>query len=335
MTAQVFEINKALESARLNPLEEVERPPTIISIDGKSCMTAGSLSMVIGKAKARKGFLLGAIAATAASGSCSIEGLHCNWINGRNGVLYFDTEQGEYWGHVAFKRIIKAIGLDNPPNLQYYNLQQYTPAQRLEMVDKTIMEHPNLLLVIIDGVRDLISSINDEAQATEIASNVLRWCACKQIHVVNVLHQNKSDLNARGHVGTELINKSETTFSVTKEKNDETVSTVNTEFSRDISIPAFSFMVGGDGLPYRSDPVEATQGRKKSQMVENLSFVFQGNRTLSYSQLCSEYSEVSGLSTPTAKRHLSEATKTLLLKKDPTGAYRLNLSFSDDENDPF
>jgi len=331
MTDQVFEINKALESARLNPLEEVERPPTIISIDGKSCMTAGSLSMVIGKAKARKGFLLGAIAATAASGSCSIEGLHCNWINGRNGVLYFDTEQGEYWGHVAFKRIIKAIGLDNPPNLQYYNLQQYTPAQRLEMVDKTIMEHPNLLLVIIDGVRDLISSINDEAQATEIASNVLRWCACKQIHVVNVLHQNKSDLNARGHVGTELINKSETVFSVTKVRSDETISTVNQEFSRDMNIPSFSLMVGEDGLPYRSDQVEAAQGRRTEEMINIFKDCFPGMVSLGYNDLRQEYLERAGISIPTAQRHIKKALELKILKRDNSGIYSLNSNFNDEE----
>ena len=335
MTTPPFDVNTALNSSRLNPLEKVEMPPTIISINGRSCMTAGSSSMVIGKAKSRKGFLLGAIAATAASGSCSIEGMHGNWINGRKDVMIFDTEQGAYWGHVAFKRIIKAIGCDNPANLQYFNLQQFTPVQRLKMIDEAIMKHKSLLLVIIDGIRDLISSINDENQATEMASNVLRWCSQKQIHIVNVLHQNKADLNARGHIGTELINKSETVFSVTKERSDETISTVNQEFSRDMNIPSFSFMVGEDGLPYRSDQVEAAQGRKKSQMGENLSFLFKRNRALSYRQLCEEYCEISGLSIPTAKRHLSEATKNLLLKKDHTGVYRLNLTFSDDENDPF
>ena len=63
-----------------------------------------------------------------------------------------------------------------------------------------------------------------------------------------MLHQNKGDFNARGHIGTELINKAETTISVTPQKNED-VSKVEIEFCRNKAFEPFAFCVNDKGLP--------------------------------------------------------------------------------------
>lgn len=47
----------------------------------------------------------------------------------------------------------------------------------------------------------------------------MQWTDDRQIHIHTILHQNKNDENARGHIGTELNNKAETVMQVEVDKN--------------------------------------------------------------------------------------------------------------------
>ena len=325
-----FNPAEALKLSLLDPSSQVDAPPTILTINGKSCMKARSLSVLIGKAKARKGFFINAIVTAAASGRCSVDGIEGKFNNGKSGVIVFDTEQGAYWAQLAHKRIIKAIGTERPPNLQYYDLQQYTPAQRLEMVNAAITEHENLSMVVIDGIRDLISSINDEVQATEMCSNILRWCATKEIHVVTVLHQNKNDQNARGHIGTELINKAETVISIAKEK-DETISTVKLEFSRDRDFQPFSFCIDDEGLPRLSDYEQPATTKKKEDDISRFQYVFKDHPRLNNALVVKKYMEASGWIESTANKHIATALVSGIIVKDEQGNYSLPKTESENE----
>ena len=64
--------------------------------------------------------------------------------------------------------------------------------------------------VVIDGIRDLVYDINSPSEATCVISKLMQWTDEYQIHLHTILHQNKSDENARGHIGTEINNKAET-----------------------------------------------------------------------------------------------------------------------------
>ena len=64
-------------------------------------------------------------------------------------------------------------------------------------------------IVILDGIKDLITDINDAVQATHIMEHLMALAQRYNCCIVNVLHQNKSeaDRNMRGSIGTELTNK--------------------------------------------------------------------------------------------------------------------------------
>jgi hypothetical protein len=318
-----FNPSDALKSALLDPSKEVDHPPAVIKIGGVPCMTAGSFSVVIGRAKARKGFFVGAIAAAAAIGSCSIDGIRGEFNNGKTGVIYFDTEQGSYWSHIAYKRIIRAIGTERPANLSYYDLQQYTPAERVQMITAAIEGNDKLSLVVIDGVRDLIQSINDESEATGITSKILKWVSQKHVHIICLLHQNKNDFNARGHIGTELINKAESTLSVTKEK-DETISTVKQDYCRGENFAPFSFMVDPEsGLPVLTELSERPTTNKSEKRNTVFTHVLAGKGKVKHSWLQSQYMEATGLSKRSAIDHITGACIDGILGKDESGNYYL------------
>lgn len=330
---QPFDPAEALKASLLDPKLQVEKPPTIITINGQSCMTAGSFSVIIGRAKAGKGFFTGSVTAAAASGSCTLDGIKGAFNNGKTGVIYFDTEQGAYWGQIAHKRIVKSIGEFVPHNMQYHDLQRYTPSQRLQIIETAISDRDDISVVVIDGIRDLISSINDEAQATEMTSHILRWCATKKIHVVCILHMNKNDFNARGHIGSELINKAETVISVTKEKKDW-ISTVKQEYCRDKEFTLFSFSVDDDGLPRLADQVEPPAVTKRNdEELKRFGFVFKEHIKMNYAMTVEKYMEASGLKDSGAKKHIAAALVSGIIIKDDQGNYSLADTQKTESND--
>jgi len=210
--------------------------------------TLGNFSLVIGKAKSRKSFFIN-IAVSAATKQDLILGRYNSDLpKNQQMVVYFDTEQGKYHVQLALKRICRQTKIDKPKNLQVYHLRALEPRKRLEVIEAVIYNNANIGFVVIDGIRDLVTSINDEEQATNVSSKLLKWTEEKDIHIVTVLHQNKSDNNARGHLGTELMNKSEIVLSVTKQKGNEDISIVQPEQCRNKEPETFAFQII-DGLP--------------------------------------------------------------------------------------
>ena len=82
----------------------------------------------------------------------------------------------------------------------------------------------------------------------------------RQIHIHTVLHQNKNDEHARGHVGTELNNKAETVMQIEPDKDDKSTSVVEVIHSRDREFEPFAFQVNDDSLP---ELVESYQPQKR------------------------------------------------------------------------
>ena len=119
---------------------------------------------------------------------------------------------------------------------------------------------PDLGLVIIDGIRDFIHDINSPGESTDVISKFMQWTDDRQIHIHTVLHQNKNDEHARGHVGTELNNKAETVMQIEPDKDDKSISVVEAIHSRDREFEPFAFRVNDDSLP---ELVESYQPQKR------------------------------------------------------------------------
>ena len=267
---ETVDINKnlALEKLRINPLSDIIEPPVVISIDSAPTMTVGNFSLINGKAKSGKTFFLGAIVAAFLYVLTQLDKIAGQPQNGKNIALYFDTEQSPFHATRTIKRICSLTGLTNPKNLFAYGLRPLSPKERLEAIEEKISTTENIGLVVIDGIRDLLSTgINDEAEATSLTSKFLKWTALYEIHLIVLLHQNKTDQNARGHIGTELLNKAETTLSITKEKSG--VFVVSCEYSRDVAFDDFAFTIT-DGLPVTADlPAEGQMKSKNPQGISD------------------------------------------------------------------
>jgi len=284
--------NSILKSDQVFP-----EPPVCTKIIGEYgdeiFSTLGNFSVLIAPPKVGKTY-------AAAGFVISILKKEFLYINGtlsenRNSILWVDTEQGKHEGVKILKLISREVtGDDNtqPENFYYYNFRPYNNAVKLELTDYLITNSSNIGFVVIDGVRDFVSSINNEIEATQIAEKLLKWTETKNIHILTILHQNKGDGNARGHLGTEMMNKAETVAKIERRDQDGTrVTVIKPEFVRHGEFEEFGFTVK-DG---RIEKVEISKGyQPKSpkpneltvhQLQDVLSNVFSDVKAYTYSKL--------------------------------------------------
>ena len=268
---QIQEIAKA---SKLDLKTDAEKPPHCLWIDGQPVFGLGDSSTTIGKAKSRKTFATGLLVASLV-GNTDIQGrIRGGLPEDKQTVILFDTEQSSYYAQRSARRIYGLLDKnhyhDTLPNFHVYSLRPFTPQERLQIIEYLIYNTPNLGFVVIDGIRDLITSINDEEQATMITSKLLKWSTERMIHINCILHMNKGDNNARGHVGTELMNKSLTVLGVNKLEKNEDYSTIEPIATRDKEFNPLVFGIDEEGLPYilsdnDADALKTKTGREKAK----------------------------------------------------------------------
>lgn len=262
-------LKKELKKYRVSTFEDLKPPEIAWGMFNKDCSkfiilgTLGNFSLIIGKAKSRKSFFISIITAVASS-SKSINQYKNRLPKKKKQVLYFDTEQGKYHVQLALKRICKQINIENPKHLKVYGLRSLNPSERLALIEYAIYKNNEVGFIVIDGIKDLITSINDEKEATDIASKLLKWTEERNIHIVCVLHQNKGDNNARGHLGSELTHKAETVLSVTKSQEEKNISIVEAEMCRNEEPEVFAFEII-NGLPVQVEDYEERVNTKKKK----------------------------------------------------------------------
>ena len=312
----VIERNKKLDEhlskARINPSEEIQEPPVCLQVVEDDTLidvcTLGNFSLAIGKAKSRKTFLVTLLFSI-------VTGHQTNKFSGglpieKNAGIYFDTEQGRFHVLRLLKRICKLTGKEKPTNITVYSLRKYAPSDRLALIERAIYNASDLGFVVIDGIRDLVTSINDEEQATIIATHLLKWTEELNIHIMTILHQNKADNNARGHLGAELTNKAETVLSITKQDDDKSISIAAAEYCRDKDFDPFAFTINIEGLP------EIVEGQEKPTSYKGKKNIVQelGDKNI-YSLLTESFSKADKLKYAELMRQIKlAANKTL--KKD-------------------
>lgn len=202
--------SEELMSYRITP--ETELPPLefLFRMNGTECFPLSELVANTGKAKSGKTLFLSIVMACCLKKNVlGLERIRDNPIR----VLWYDTEQSaQSTQQILVKRIIP-LSISPPTSdindsFFVFNVRGIGWERRRELLVTAIYEfRPDL--VIVDGVKDLITDINDGTQATMVVEDQMGLAQTYNCCIVDVLHQNKSDTdrNMRGWIGTELTNK--------------------------------------------------------------------------------------------------------------------------------
>ncbi len=281
-------LSSLIEKAKVDPYKPIQEPPAILSIAGVPLGSFGNFSCVTGKPKSRKTFFLSLLCAAVLDEQNIFPQME-SMLKGRK-VIHFDTEQSRYHTHAVARRVIDLV--NKPEKTGNYEMYCLRPVadKNLEIIESVIKATDNLGLVIIDGVADLINGYNDEEQASMIVKKLLKWTAEKDIHLITVIHQNKADRYAKGHLGSYILQKAETVLEV-KRENNPAISTVTPTHSRGRDIEPFSFSIDENGLPFIVDDTGKPTIKKNPHdydLKENrelIEAVFEGYSELSWRSL--------------------------------------------------
>lgn len=215
--------------------------------DKTPVMSLGNISTTIGGAKSKKTFYSTMIASSFCG--CDKFALNGNLL-GRK-LLYVDTEQSKYHVQKILARV-KVLS-NNLNDIDIISLRDFDSQDLRLAIIEYILRNNKLKysIVIIDGIVDLVKDYNNLAECSRIVSKLMSWSSIYNLHINNIVHVNKNSPHARGHLGNELMNKSETIFRV--HKDDEVFSTVSCEASRNKGFKKFTFRIDQDGLPKRDE----------------------------------------------------------------------------------
>ena len=252
------EIDILLQRSMIDFNIPVAKPPVIMRIKAQMgtgtgysrVFTLGNFSAITGKSKSKKTFLTSMFIASSLHGGYYGRVFESDLPEGRRGVLLFDTEQSNYDAYITAKRVPEMLGYFDD-NFQAFDLREFSPLERCRLIERALEKAQNSIsYVVIDGIADLAMAINDEIEASRVVSLLMKWTKLYNIHITLVIHQNKNDEYATGHLGSAILKKAECIISVKKDLTNSNRSEVDCTLIRGArDFDKFSFEINEQGLP--------------------------------------------------------------------------------------
>ncbi|MEJ7766542.1 MAG: AAA family ATPase [Chitinophagaceae bacterium] len=293
-------------------------------------LTLKSFSLWQGKQKSKKTTALALIVAAVICGRInSLDGIKFEGSL-EGSVLFFDNEQGESYAARTMKLILKLAGLETSPKSIYCDLREFSPNERKKIIEAGIMATPDVKLVVIDGLVDLLTDFMDAGEGHITITEILKLCSAYNIHVAGVLHQNKADKNARAHVGTISSQKCEIEITTEVDPDDKSRSIVSCINSRGLPFEPFAIRWDKGSLPcICQDWTTITNSDSKANKNYKLSkeivaMVFKPFTALSNKEAVEGIMNAAKKSESTAKRMLKDYLGWSLVIKSQDGNYRIN-----------
>jgi len=261
-TKALSELDGIMMDALIDTNIPIEKPPIIMKVrqqvmehgsmrdyDSRT-FTLGNFSAITGKGKSKKTFLASMFLAVASSPGELYNKLVADIPEGKKHTILFDTEQSRYDAYITSLRIPK-IACADTPNFRAFSLREYSPMERCDIIEHVLKKYNGTAgFIMIDGIADLAKAINDEEEATRVSGLLLRWTKEYNCHICTIIHQNKNDNYATGHLGSSIIKKAECVITVEKDDSDRLVSHVRCDLIRGAAdFDDFSFEINDHGIP--------------------------------------------------------------------------------------
>ncbi len=134
-------------------------------------------------------------------------------------VIYINTEMTNS-DMVAFRdKICKNLQLTElPENLHLFHFLNLAPKDRVKLIEQVLERSADAHLVFIDGLADLVNSVNDEAECNLIIQTLQNLASTYNVAIIGVIHENRGNKSTRGHLGQQAERKCIASISVSKNK---------------------------------------------------------------------------------------------------------------------
>ena len=283
----------------LDPRENYPEPYYMLEYNGVPFSKIGGMGAMSGQKKNGKSFVFTELIAAIVGDGCErvqqyLPGLRVpertiDFLGHKPRALYIDTEMERLSSAKVMRRVhwlcdvdmnapfpedrFAVLWLKNMPR----NEDKRPYIQRFELI-KTAIEMIQPDVVFIDGLRDLVSSINDEEAGTTILDYFGSIAEERNLSIWLALHQNPSrnneveDAKMRGWIGTELGNKvSDTLVSIKTKTANGVTFTVKQQDARDKDLDDWKFEITDDagnlGVPRITNSGTNLPSKSKEQVT--------------------------------------------------------------------
>jgi len=251
------------EECTIDTSEVMEYPPTALSLGEKTIQakggditmpipigTYGNFSFVQAPPKSKKTFFVSLLASVYLSGGNNFGGKIKGHREGRC-LMHFDTEQGHWHAQRVFKRVQDMSTTKEVGCYHTYALRTIGYKERLLFIEHCLEQNKGKNgLVIIDGIADLVSDVNNLEESNLCVQKIMQLSAKYDCHIVTVIHSNYGSDKPTGHLGSFLEKKTENQIQLEVNTVNKEWITVSCKRSRGYAFETFSFSINEFGLPF-------------------------------------------------------------------------------------
>lgn len=283
---------KCLRDSHVSILEEYMQPnPYIYTVDNDEKLVIGSihnLSVLSGKAKVGKTILLNEVTSSAFLDQSVF---HYSEELSDKKIVYIDTEQSRNHSRLIIERIVRKTKKERKfleSRFELYNVTNLSQDVRVNVIEEKLYSDPDIRILIIDGIVDLVSNYNNPQEVSELMTKLLKWKDENPVHIMVVIHENKGNSLLRGHLGTELMNKAETIIGVSKTKD---IIKVKCKASRNKEFNEMAFNILDEGFlehisGFKDNKSEnSIESFTHEEHIELLTTVFENIEEMQYEEL--------------------------------------------------
>jgi hypothetical protein len=286
-------MQKLDEDCSVDLSENIEHPPTAISMGSYSISTKagikrypipigtyGNFSYISGQPKTKKSFLVSLLASVYLSKDGQNRyGANIRADRGDKCVVHFDTEQGKFHAQRVFRRPYEMNGDVDLGCYHTYSLRAIGYKTRIDFIEYKLQQLSDdgmdVGLVIIDGIADLVSDVNNIEESNLIVQKIMTWSSVYNCHIVLVVHLNHNSEKSTGHLGSFMTKKCETELLLTQNEGESEIISVKCKRSRNFSFKTFNFTVDDLGYPKVLDDVDdivPNEPQEKSRWQKQLKY---------------------------------------------------------------
>jgi hypothetical protein len=249
----------------IDPEEEIEYPEPAISCGTKAYETKdgivefpipigtyGNFSFIQAPPKSKKTFFISLLSATYLAGSINGYTANLNGFRNDKRLIHFDTEQSNFHASKVFKRPLEMFNLQDKENYHTFALRSLNYKDRIDFIEWFLyekLEREKIGVVIIDGIADLCSDVNNIEESNAVVQKLMSWTKELNCHIITVIHSNFGSDKPTGHLGSFLEKKCETQIQLELNTINKDLVTVSCKRSRNAPFEQFSFKVNNYGLP--------------------------------------------------------------------------------------
>ena len=230
-------------------------------------------------------------------------------------VLWVDTEQDGRTLREKALKVCEMAGISRQDDrVNILTLKKAEITERLVLLLLAIEEvKPDF--VFLDGVADLCLNFNDNQECAGLVNRLIQMAEQFNCAILCAIHVTRGTNESRGHLGAILQQKSSEVYLMKRDKRSPEA-TVTQDSSRFADVPDICFRFG-EGFSLLPSEGNKSKDEKRAIFVK----LFESTDTLCHKELCEAYQQQTRLGKEAAKKHIAEAVKEGILRKEKKGRY--------------